>query len=68
MNYVKICRYTCFTQQNYNITKIKNFPNLLNLNQIQRDKLIINFFNLSELEEIVINNSLHNYNHFIDLL
>ena len=51
-----------------NITKIKNFPNLLNLNQIQRDKLIINFFNLSELEEIVINNSLHNYNHFIDLL
>jgi 16S rRNA G966 N2-methylase RsmD len=49
-----------------NITKIKNFPNLLNLNQIQRDKLIINFFNLSELEEITIANSLCNYNHFID--
>jgi tRNA1(Val) A37 N6-methylase TrmN6 len=49
-----------------NITKIKNFPNLLNLNQIQRDKLIINFFNLSELEEITITNSLCNYNHFID--
>lgn len=49
-----------------NITKIKNFPNLLNLNQIQRDKLIINFFNLSELEEITITNSVCNYNHFID--
>ena len=49
-----------------NITKITNFPNLLNLNQIQRDKLIINFFNLSELEELAIANSLYNYNHFID--
>ena len=49
-----------------NITKIKNFPNLLNLNQMQRDKLIINFFNLSELEESTIANSLYNYNHFID--
>jgi len=49
-----------------NITKIKNFPNLLNLNQIHRDKLIINFFNLSELEELTIANSLYNYNHFID--
>ena len=51
-----------------NITKIKNFPNLLNLNQEQRDKLIINFFNLSELEALTIINSPHNYNHFIDLL
>jgi tRNA1(Val) A37 N6-methylase TrmN6 len=49
-----------------NITKITNFPNLLNLNQEQRDKLIINFFNLSELEEVTIANSLTNYNHFID--
>ena len=49
-----------------NITKIINFPNLLNLNQQQRDKLIINFFNLSELEEVTIANSLTNYNHFID--
>ena len=49
-----------------NITKITNFPNLLNLNQLQRDKLIINFFNLSELEELSINNSSNNYNHFID--
>jgi len=49
-----------------NITKITNFPNLLNLNQQQRDKLIINFFNLSELEELAIINSLTNYNHFID--
>jgi hypothetical protein len=49
-----------------NITKITNFPNLLNLNQMQRDKLIINFFNLSELEEQAITNSLFNYNHFID--
>ena len=49
-----------------NITKIINFPNLLNLNQQQRDKLIINFFNLSELEELAITNSLNNYNHFID--
>jgi tRNA1(Val) A37 N6-methylase TrmN6 len=49
-----------------NITKIINFPNLLNLNQEQRDKLIINFFNLSELEELTITNSLTNYNHFID--
>ena len=51
-----------------NITKIKNFPNLLNLNQTQRDKLIINFFNLSELEEVAIANSVYNYNHFIDSL
>jgi tRNA1(Val) A37 N6-methylase TrmN6 len=51
-----------------NITKIKTFPCLLNLNQIQRDKLIINFFNLSKLEEICINNSVLNYNHFIDYL
>lgn len=49
-----------------NITKIINFPNLLNLNQQQRDKLIISFFNLSELEELAITNSLNNYNHFID--
>ena len=49
-----------------NITKITNFPNLLNLNQQQRDKLIISFFNLSELEELAITNSLNNYNHFID--
>ena len=49
-----------------NITKITNFPNLLNLNQIQRDKLIINFFNLSELEEISIINSFNNYKYFID--
>jgi hypothetical protein len=49
-----------------NISKIKNFPCLLNLNQIQRDKLISTFFNLSELEEISINNSLCIYNHFID--
>ena len=49
-----------------NITKITNFPNLLNLNQIQRDKLIINFFNLSELEEQSIANSSNNYDHFID--
>ena len=49
-----------------NISKIKNFPCLLNLNQIQRDKLISNFFNLSSLEEISIKNSLCNYNHFMD--
>jgi tRNA1(Val) A37 N6-methylase TrmN6 len=49
-----------------NITKITNFPNLLNLNQQQRDKLIINFFNLSQLEALTITNSLNNYNHFID--
>jgi len=49
-----------------NITKIINFPNLLNLNQQQRDKLIINFFNLSQLEALTITNSLNNYNHFID--
>jgi len=49
-----------------NITKIINFPNLLNLNQEQRDKLIINFFNLSQLEALTITNSLNNYNHFID--
>ena len=49
-----------------NITKITNFPNLLNLNQKQRDKLIINFFNLSELEELSIANSFNNYNYFID--
>ena len=49
-----------------NITKIKNFPCLLNLTQEKRDKLIINFFNLSKLEETSITASFNTYNHFID--
>jgi hypothetical protein len=47
------------------ITKIKDFPNLLNLDCISREKLIINFFNFSSNEETIINNSFANYNYFI---
>ena len=49
-----------------NITKIKNFPNLLNSDPATREKLIINFFNFSQLEEKNINNLSQSYNHFID--
>jgi hypothetical protein len=47
------------------ITKIKEFPNLLNLDCISREKLIINFFNFSSNEETIINHSFANYNYFI---
>ena len=47
-----------------NITKIKEFPNLLNLNPISREKLIINFFNFSIKEETIIKNSFADYNYF----
>ena len=48
------------------ITKLKEFPSLLNLDPISREKLIINFFNFSNNEETIINNSFANYNYFID--
>jgi len=48
------------------ITKLPEFPSLLNLDRISREKLIINFFNFSNNEEIIINNSFANYNYFID--
>jgi len=48
------------------ITKIKEFPNLLNLDCISREKLIINFFNFSSNEETIINKCFANYNYFID--
>ena len=48
------------------ITKIKEFPSLLNLDPNSREKLIINFFNFSNNEETIINNSFANYNYFID--
>jgi tRNA1(Val) A37 N6-methylase TrmN6 len=48
------------------ITKLPDFPNLLNSEPISREKLIINFFNFSSNEETIINNSFANYNYFID--
>ena len=48
------------------ITKLKEFPSLLNLDPNSREKLIINFFNFSNNEETIINNSFANYNYFID--
>jgi tRNA1(Val) A37 N6-methylase TrmN6 len=48
------------------ITKIKDFPNLLNLDCVSREKLIINFFNFSSNEETIINKCFANYNYFID--
>jgi tRNA1(Val) A37 N6-methylase TrmN6 len=49
-----------------NITMLKDFPNLLNLDSIGREKLIVNFFNFSPKEELCIKKSLNNYNYFID--
>jgi tRNA1(Val) A37 N6-methylase TrmN6 len=46
-----------------NITKLKEFPNLLDTNQNEREKLISKFFNFSQLEETSIAN-LTNYNYF----
>ena len=47
------------------ITKLPDFPNLLNSEPVSREKLIINFFNFSSNEETIINNSFANYNYFI---
>ena len=47
------------------ITKIKEFPSLLNLDPNSREKLIVKFFNFSLNEETIINNSFANYNYFI---
>ena len=49
-----------------NITKLHNFPNLLNLNSVEREKIISSFFNFSAIEEEKINSSFNNYKHFID--
>ena len=49
------------------ITKIKNFPKLLNLTRENRDKMIYEFFKLSKLEINVIENNSKEYNFFIDL-
>ena len=49
-----------------NITKIKDFPNLLNSDPNSREKLIVKFFNFSLKEETIINKSFANYNYFID--
>ena len=46
-----------------NISKLKEFPNLLDMDQNKREKLISQFFNLSQLETTTINNLL-NYNYF----
>ena len=48
------------------ITKLKEFPSLLNLDPNSREKLIVKFFNFSLNEETIINNSFANYNYFID--
>ena len=47
------------------ITKIKEFPSLLNLDPNSREKLIVKFFNFSLNEETIINNSFANYNYFL---
>lgn len=49
------------------ITKIKNFPILLNLSREMRDKKIADFFNLSKEEITCIENYSKNYKFFIDL-
>jgi tRNA1(Val) A37 N6-methylase TrmN6 len=48
-----------------NITKLKEFPNLLDVEQNNREKLISKFFNFSQPEETSITNLL-NYNYFIN--
>ena len=47
------------------ITKLPDFPSLLNLEPNSREKLIVKFFNFSLNEETIINNSFANYNYFI---
>jgi hypothetical protein len=47
------------------ITKLINFPNLLGLTLIEREKLISNFFNFSHIENTNIA-AFTNYYHFID--
>ena len=47
------------------ITKLQDFPSLLNLDPISREKLIVKFFNFSLNEETIINNSFAKYNYFI---
>ena len=46
-----------------NITKIKNFPNIVN--QKNKDALINQFFNLSHIESNYIQNNIKDYNYFI---
>jgi 2-polyprenyl-3-methyl-5-hydroxy-6-metoxy-1,4-benzoquinol methylase len=48
-----------------NITKIENFPNLLNVSREKRDNLIYSFFNFSQNEKIKIEKFHKNYNFFI---
>jgi len=47
------------------ITKLQNFPNLVGLTLIERDKLISSFFNFSYIENTTIA-AIINYCHFID--
>lgn len=46
------------------ITKIQNFPNLMNETRINRDKIISKFFNLSTKERETIENLSKDYNFF----
>jgi hypothetical protein len=48
-----------------NISKLKEFPNLLDMKQNKREKLISQFFNFSQVEEMQFNNLL-TYNYFVD--
>lgn len=48
-----------------NISKLKEFPNLLDMEQNKREKLISQFFNFSQVEEMQFNNLL-TYNYFVD--
>ena len=49
-----------------NITKIEDFPNLLNINCETREKLLSKFFNFSQKEDTYIKKLFNNYNYFID--
>lgn len=48
------------------ITKIKNFPSLINLNRENRDKKIYNFFNFSQNEINFVEKYSKDYNFFIN--
>ncbi len=47
------------------ITKILNFPNLINYNRLERDEIIYNFFGFSKIERENIEYYSKNYNYFI---
>ena len=48
-----------------NLTQIPNFPNLIDHDRVERDKLIYNFFNFSKKERENIEKYSKNYDFFI---